>query len=47
MDTSKETKQIVHEMTSTWLCRGNLKRENESLLIVTQDNTIKVKLYKS
>ena len=28
-------------MTNTWLRKGNLKRETESLLIATQDNTIR------
>ena len=32
---------ISHEKTWTWLRKGNLKRETESLLIAAQDNTIR------
>ena len=32
---------ISHENTRTWLRKGNLKREKESLLIATQDNAIR------
>ena len=32
---------ISHEKTWTWLRKGNLKRETESLLIAAQNNTIK------
>ena len=32
---------ITHDKTCTWLRKGNLKRETESLLIATQDNTIR------
>ena len=32
---------ISHQKTRTWLRKGNLKRETESLLIAAQDNDIK------
>ena len=32
---------ISHQKTWTWLSKGNLKRETESLLIAAQDNAIK------
>ena len=32
---------ISHQKTWTWLRKGNLKRETESLLIAAQDNAIK------
>ena len=32
---------ISHQKTWTWLRKGNLKRETESLLIATQDNAIR------
>ena len=32
---------ISHQKTWTWLRKGNLKRETESLLIAAQDNTIR------
>ena len=32
---------ISHQKTRTWLRKGNLKREMESLLIVAQDNVIR------
>ena len=31
---------ILHQKTWTWLRKGNLKRETESLLIAAQDNAI-------
>ena len=33
-------KNIAYEITWTWLCRKNLKRETESLLTTTEYNTI-------
>ena len=43
---------ISHQKTWTWLRKGNLKRETESLLIATQDNAIrtnhiKARIYKT
>ena len=38
---------ISHEKTWTWLRKGNLKREAESLLIVWQDNAIRIKHIKA
>ena len=32
---------ISHQKTWTWLRKGNLKRETESLLIAAQDNAIR------
>ena len=32
---------ISHEKTWTWLNKGNLKRETESLLIAAQNNAIR------
>ena len=32
---------ILHQKTWTWLRKGNLKRETESLLIAAQDNAIR------
>ena len=32
---------ISHEKTETWLRKGNVKRETESLLIAAQNNTIR------
>ena len=32
---------ISHEKTLTWLRKGNLKRETESLLIATENNAIR------
>ena len=37
----KKEKEFAQEMISTWLCRSNLKRETESLLIAALDNTIR------
>ena len=34
-------KNISHQKTWTWLRKGNLKRETESLLIAVQDNAIR------
>ena len=34
------TSDISHEKTLTWLRKGNLKRETESLLKTTQNNAI-------
>ena len=36
------TSDISHEKTWTWLRKGNHKRETESLLIATQNNTIRI-----
>ena len=38
---------ISHEKIWTWLRKGNLKRETESLLIATQNNAIRTNLIKS
>ena len=32
---------ISHQKTMTWLGKGNLKRETESLLIAAQENAIR------
>ena len=33
---------ISHDKTGTWLRKGNLKREKESLLIAAQNNAIRI-----
>ena len=38
---------ISHEKTWTWLRKGNLKRETESLLIVAQENAIRTNYIKA
>ena len=37
----RQTDEIVHKKTWTWLRKGNLLRETESLLIAAQNNTIR------
>ena len=37
----QRTSEIAHEKTWTWLRKGNLKRETESLLIAVQKNSIR------
>ena len=37
----RQTNDISYEKTRTWLRKGKLKKETESLLIVTQNNAIK------
>ena len=37
----KRLVNISHQKTWTWLRKGNLKRETESLLIAAQDNAIR------
>ena len=41
------TSGISHEKTWTWLKKGNLKRETESLLIAAQNNAYKNQSYQS
>ena len=36
----RQANEISHGKIWTWLRKGNLKRETESLLIVAQNNTI-------
>ena len=38
---------ISHQKTWTWLKKGNLKRETESLLIAAQDNDIRTNYVKA
>ena len=38
---------ISHEKTWTWLRKGNLKRETESLLVAAQNNAIRTNLIKA
>ena len=40
----RQTSEISHEKTWTWLRKGNLKRETESLLIAVQNNAIRTML---
>ena len=37
----RQTSEISHEKTWTWLRKGNLERETESLLIEAQNNAIR------
>ena len=37
----QQTDEISHEKSWTWLRKGNLKRETESLLIAAQNNAIR------
>ena len=37
----RQTMKISHEIIWTWLCKENLKREIEQLLISAQNNIIK------
>ena len=41
------TNNISHQKTWTWLRKGNLKRETESLLIAAQDNAIRTNHFKA
>ena len=43
----RQTKEISHEKTSTWLRKGNFKRENGSLLITAQNNAIRTNYVKA
>ena len=43
----RQTSDISHEKTWTWLRKGNLKRENESLLIGVQNNAIRISYIKA
>ena len=36
----RQTSEVSDEKTSTWLRKGHLKRETESLLLATQNNAI-------
>ena len=46
-ENKRQTSYISHENTWTWLKKGNLKREIESLLIATQNNVIKINYIKA
>ena len=39
--------EVAHKKTWTWLRRGNLKRETESLLIAAQNNAIRTNYIKA
>ena len=43
----QQTSEISHEKTWTWLRKGNLKRETESLLIAAQNDAIRIKYIKA
>ena len=43
----QQTSEISHEKTWTWLRKGKLKRETESLLIAAQDNHISTNYVKA
>ena len=46
MDTSNDKLERLH-MTWTWLRKGNLKRETESLIIAAQNNAIRINYIKA
>ena len=39
--------EVAHEQTWTWLRKGNLKRETESLIIAAQNNAIRTNYIKA
>ena len=43
----RQTAEIAHMKTWSWLRRGNLKREMESLITATQDNAIRTNYIKA
>ena len=43
----RQTAEIAHEMSWSWLRRGNLKRETESPIIAAQDNAIRTNYIKA
>ena len=43
----RQTKNIAQEMIWTWIRRRNLKRENESLLLAAQNNSIRTNNFKA
>ena len=43
----QQTSDMLHEKTWTWLRKGNLKRESESLLMAAQNNAIRTNYVKS
>ena len=43
----RQTDEILHEKTWTWLRKGYLCRESDSLLIATQNNAIKLNYVKA
>ena len=40
-------REVAHEKTWTWLRKGNLKRETESLIIAAQNNAIRTNYIKA
>ena len=42
----RQTSEISREKTWTWLRKGNIMRETESLLIVSQNNAIRTNYIK-
>ena len=43
----RQTSEISHEKTWTWLTKGHLKRETEARLIVAQNNAIRTNYVKT
>ena len=41
-DLKRQTDEIAHEKTWTWLRKRNLHRESESLLIAARNNTLRI-----
>ena len=44
---NRQTQEISHQKIWTWLRKGNLKRETESLIIAAQDNAIRTNYIKA
>ena len=43
----QQTSEISHKKTWTWVKKGNLKKETESLLMVDQNNAIRTNYIKA
>ena len=43
----RQIEEVAHEKTWTWLRKGNLKRETESLIIAAQNNALRTNYIKA
>ena len=43
----RQTSDITHKKTRTWLWKGNLKRENEYLLMAAENNAIRTNYFQA